>query len=160
MPSINTWGPTVWTFFHALAENVREEKFAEIKITLFGMIKNICSFLPCPDCSLHAKHFLSRVNIDKISNKHDFQSLIYMFHNMVNKKNNKPMYSFSQLQKYRNINVLHAFNQFVKVYNTNGNMNMLTDTFHRGMVVKNTASVLKKNVSAFHYPNTAIPQTN
>ena len=72
---------------------------------------------------------------------------------MVNKKNNKPIYSFSQLQKYKSVHVLHAFNHFVKVYNTNGNMNLITDTFHRGMVVKSVATTLKKNVSAFHYPN-------
>jgi hypothetical protein len=154
MPSINTWGPFVWNFFHALAENVREDKFIEIKLNLFGNIKNICSFLPCPECSLHAKHFLSKVNIDKIKSKQDFRSLIYIFHNMVNKKNNKPLYPFSQLQKYSSINVLHAFNQFVKVYNTNGNMNLLTDTFHRGLVVKNTATFLKSHVSFFHYPKT------
>ena len=155
MPSINTWGPFIWTFFHALAENVREEKFAEIKLNLFGTIKNICSFLPCPECSLHAKHFLSKVNIDKIKTKQDFRSLLYIFHNMVNKKNNKPLYSFSQIQKYSSVNVLHAFNQLVKVYNTNGNMNLLTDTFHRGLVVKNASTFLKNHVSFFHYPKTS-----
>ena len=131
------------------------QKFAEIKLNLFGTIKNICSFLPCPECSLHAKHFLSKVNIDKIKTKQDFRSLLYIFHNMVNKKNNKPLYSFSQIQKYSSVNILHAFNQLVKVYNTNGNMNLLTDTFHRGLVVKNASAFLKNHVSFFHYPKTS-----
>jgi hypothetical protein len=152
MPSINAWGPPTWTFFHTLAENIREEKFTEIKSTLFGIIKNICSFLPCPDCTLHAKHFLNKINIDKITNKQEFRSLLYLFHNIVNKKKNKPMYFFSHLQKYKSVNILSAFNHFVQVYNTHGNMNLMADTFHRGMLVKNIASILLKNIHSFHYP--------
>jgi len=153
MPSLNTWGPPVWTFIHALAENVREDKFGEIKGSLFGTIKNICSFLPCPECSLHAKYFLNKINIQKINDKNEFRTVFYLFHNVVNKKNNKPLYSFSQIQKYKSVHVMHAFNQFVRVYNTKGNMNLLTDTFHRGMVVKNTMTFLKNNVACFHFPN-------
>ena len=69
--SPNVWGPPVWMLLHSLAEKIKEEKFSEIGPQLFNIIKNVCSNLPCPDCSMHATRFFSRVNFSLIKTKTD-----------------------------------------------------------------------------------------
>jgi len=93
------WGPPVWTFFHTLAENINEDGFLNIKISLFSFIKRICTYLPCPDCSQHAIHFLAKVNINKIITKNDFKSMLYVFHNTVNKRKKKKMFNYNNIEK-------------------------------------------------------------
>ena len=98
------WGPPVWTFFHTLAENINEEGFSNIKFSLFSFIKRICNYLPCPDCSHHAIHFLAKVNINKIVTKNDFKNMLYVFHNSVNKRKRKTLFNHANLEKYKRYN--------------------------------------------------------
>jgi len=147
--SINKWGPPVWTLFHCLADKIKEEKFRELGPQLFLLLKKICSNLPCPDCSMHATLFLSKVNFNYIKTKEDFKNMIYIFHNMVNKRKNKPMFNVTDLTVYSNINLINAFNKFVDVYHTHGNMKLLADSFQRKLIVKDIKSWVMKNYNNF-----------
>jgi hypothetical protein len=130
------WGPPIWTFFHTLAEKVNEEYFLNIKHMLFFFIKRICNFLPCPDCSHHANRFLAKVDIGKIKNKLDFKNMLYVFHNTVNKRKNKPLFSYENVNIYKTYNVGVAFNNMVSVYHTKGNMNLIAESFQRNLLIK------------------------
>jgi hypothetical protein len=130
------WGPPIWTFFHTLAEKVNEEYFLSIKTSLFFFIKRICNFLPCPDCSQHANRFLAKVDINKIKSKLDFKNMLYVFHNTVNKRKHKPLFSYVNVNIYKNYNVGTTFNNFVSVYHTKGNMNLIAESFQRNLLVK------------------------
>ena len=145
MPSINIWGPHVWTLFHTLAENIHDDKFNDLKTLLFSHIKSICKFLPCPDCSNHASYFLSKVNIQKIKTRNEFSGLFYIFHNVVNQRVNKPMFPVSQVSKYKQIPIFHAYSNFMNVFHTSGNMNLLNDSFHRTFVLKNITEFFRAN---------------
>lgn len=143
------WGPPVWTFFHTLAENINEDGFLNIKISLFSFIKRICTYLPCPDCSQHAIHFLAKVNINKIITKNDFKSMLYVFHNTVNKRKKKQMFNYNNLEKYKRYNVGSTFNHFVSVYHTKGNMNLIAESFQRNLLVKDLKNWLINNHKYF-----------
>jgi hypothetical protein len=143
------WGPPIWTFFHTLAEKVNEEYFLSIKNTLFFYIKRICNFLPCPDCSQHANRFLAKVDVSKIKNKVDFKNMLYVFHNTVNKRKQKPLFSYVNVNIYKNYNVGTAFNNFVSVYHTKGNMNMIAESFQRNLLVKDLKGWLISNHKYF-----------
>ncbi len=106
------WGPPIWTLFHVIAVNIKEEKFNILGIQFFNLIKKICANLPCPDCSLHATTFLSSVNFSHIKTKEDLINLLYVFHNFVNKRKNKPFFNGSDLEKYKNINKVAVFKNF------------------------------------------------
>jgi len=146
-PSI--WGPPIWTLFHTLIEKIKEENFKNIYMELFNHIKRICSYLPCPDCSQHATLFLSKVKYEHISNKNDFKNMLYVFHNKVNIRKQKKLLPYSELNKYKNYNILAVYNKFVTVYNTKGNMKMLTESFQRQFVIKSFKEWLIKNISNF-----------
>jgi len=155
MPSPNVWGPPVWRLFHCMAEHIREEKFSEFKQPIFTIIKQICAFLPCPDCSKHATEFFRRVEISKIIKKQDFRNLLYIFHNMVNKRLRRPMFYVLHLNQYSKIPIYYALNIFLETFHTRGNMNLLTESFHRGMVVKNIRQFFQTyGKRLFSLPNT------
>ena len=143
------WGPPIWTFFHKLAENVNESHFNKLKTQLFSFIKRICSFLPCPECSKDASLFLGKININKIDNKIEFKKLIYIFHNYVNSKKRKPMYNYSNIDVYKKYNMINVLNNFIKVYNTHGNMNLLTESFQRKLVITDFKKWFLQNIKYF-----------
>lgn len=149
MPSPEVWGPPTWTLFHVLTQKINEEHFKTIMPQLFNHIKRICSFLPCPECSQHAKLFLDKININDIKTKSDLINIFYIFHNVVNQRKRKGLFLYSNLNKYKMINVADAFNSFVTVYNTNGNMKLLTESFHRKLIINQFKMWLKNNIKFF-----------
>lgn len=144
-----TWGPPIWTFFHTLAEKVNEKAFPNIKIAMFFFIKRICNFLPCPECSQHARVFLGRVNINIIKNKSQFKEMLWFFHNSVNKRKRKNFFNFENVNKYKNCNLGVAFNNFIDVYHTKGNMNLIAESFQRSLVMKDLQQWLVSNYKCF-----------
>jgi hypothetical protein len=144
------WGPPVWTLFHCLVEKMREESFPIVGKPLFGFIHKISSFLPCPDCSQHAKSFLAKINISSIKNKNDLKNMIYVFHNAVNKRKNKPLFDYGNVSKlYTNRNLIQVYNNFIRVYQTNGNMNLLTESFQRKLITSNFKKWITQNIRHF-----------
>lgn len=139
------WGPPIWAFFHTLAEKVNEDYFLNIKNSMFFIIKRICKFLPCPDCSQHASIFLAKIDINKIKNKLDFKNMLYVFHNTVNKRKKKLLFSYVKLDTYKNYNIGLVFNHFMSVYHTNGNMNLIAESFQRKLLIKDLKDWLIKN---------------
>lgn len=125
------WGPPTWFFLHTMAEKIKEDSYPIIGKQLITIITQICGLLPCPDCSEHSKQFWGHVKIDNVLNKLDLINLLFVFHNTVNKRKQLLPFPYDNLQYYKNKNIVETFNNFAKNYNTKGNMNMLTESFHR-----------------------------
>jgi len=147
--SPNQWGPPVWTLFHTLIEKSKEESYSIIGSQLYGFIHQICTSLPCDDCSQHAKRFLSKVAVSQIKTKNDLKNLIYVFHNAVNNRKQKPLFKYSDLEIFKTKNVIHVFNEFARNYHTNGNMKLISDNFHRKLILSNMKKWLMQNIQHF-----------
>jgi len=148
--SPNKWGPPIWTFFHTLAEKINPDKFQQIFPQLFNFIFRICRVLPCPDCSLHAVQFLSKVNPAGIKNKDDFRNIMCFFHNIVNRRKQKALFNTINLTSvYGNNNIVVAYNNFVSVFHTKGNMKLLAETFQRKLVLTDFKKWFLNNVQHF-----------
>ena len=146
------WGPAVWTLFHTLAEKVTDEAYPFIKGQLFGQIRRICGFLPCPECSADATIFLAKVNINDLKTKIDFRNTFYLFHNMVNAKKRKPLFNYGNITSYSNYGIVPVINNFISKYNTKGNMKLLAESFQRKMVLDEFKSWFTKTIRAFTPP--------
>ena len=144
-----TWGPPIWTLFHTLAEKVKEDHFNKIGMELFMKIKQICQYLPCPDCSNHANQFLAKVKPETISNKYDFKSMLFFFHNLVNKRKNKKLYNFDNIEVYKDKNIIQCFNNFINAYTVKGNMKLLADTMQRQHIMNGLKKWLQENIDCF-----------
>jgi hypothetical protein len=149
MSPISKWGPSTWTFFHVLAEQINESKYIELHQKLLTLLKRICAYLPCPECSKHATDFLSKITPEQISNKMDFKGMLYTFHNLVNKRNHKFKFQFENLTTYKNTNLKISFVNFVNTYNTKGDMNTVSDTMHRKIVINELQLFLSQNYMHF-----------
>jgi hypothetical protein len=149
--SPNNWGPPIWMLFHSLAEKIKEDKFSETGPQLFSMIRKVCTTLPCPECSMHATTFLSRVDFSTIKTKTNFKHLLYIFHNAVNKRKNKPLFNVLGIANYASSNLILAFNNFVSVYHTRGNMKLLAESFQRNLIIKEFRKWFMTNIQNFDH---------
>lgn len=147
----SVWGPPIWTLFHALAAKVKEDKFVQIKPQLISFIKMICFNLPCPNCAMHAKSVLAKIRFERILNPTMLQNFLYTFHNSVNKRKNKPEFDRTKLPVYADVNLVSAFNNFVAVFHTRGNMKMLAESFQRAQIVKSFKKWFANNLQHFNH---------
>ena len=150
MPGPDTWGPPVWALFHTIAAKVNDKYFVKLKPSMFVFIKLISQNLPCPKCAFEASTFLAKIDINKINTKQEFINLIYLFHNFVNKKKSKPLFDHQNLNIYNNSNIYSAFNNFARVYHTRGNMQLLTESFHRNLTLRELKKWVAANGRAFN----------
>jgi hypothetical protein len=68
---------------------------------------------------------------------------------MVNAKKRKPLFNYGNISIYQNLNIANVFNNFVSVYNTKGNMKLLTESFQRSLIVKDLRRWLMANHDSF-----------
>jgi len=149
MPAPSVWGPPTWTLLHTLAEKIHEEDFNKLIPQMFMLIKRICAYLPCPDCSQHATQFLAKLKPEQMATKIEFKNTLYLFHNMVNARKKKPLFNYGNINYYQNLNIFNVFNNFVSIYNTKGNMKLLSESFQRLLVIKDLKRWLINNINSF-----------
>ena len=138
MASREEWGNITWYLFHGLAEKIKEDKFMENKNLLIKILKSVCQNLPCPDCSEHATKMLNNLNYEGIKNKEDFKKFIFKFHNIINTKLNKKLFTEEELVKYKTINMSIIFNYFFKIYSIgNRSEKMMMFTAFKNVFISN-----------------------
>jgi hypothetical protein len=145
----DVWGPPIWTLFHTLAAKMNPTAYPWMVHSTFAMIRQICKYLPCPECSHDATMFLNKIDINKYKTKEDFKMLLYLFHNYVNVKKRKPLFPFSNISKYETFYLNGVVNRFIQNYHTKGNMRLLTESFQRAFVIRQFIYWYKTNYLAF-----------
>lgn len=148
--SPNHWGPPTWIFLHTFAEKIKEESFPMIGSHIVYLMMQVCFNLPCPECSQHARTFWSRVTPSNIKTKIDLINLLYVFHNIVNKRKHQLLFKYIDLQYYKTRNIVETFNQFAKNFNTKGNMKLLNESFHRKLMLTSLKNWIMSNLQHFN----------
>jgi len=146
---VSRWGPPTWNFFHTLAEKINEDNFSAVFPQVVSILKQICKNLPCPDCANHATQFLEKVNFANIKTKSDFKNIMYFFHNTVNRRKRKTPFDMKNLELYGKNNIITAYNNFIAVYHTSGNMKLLADSFQRKIIVNQLKKWMVANIQFF-----------
>lgn len=92
------WGPGLWSFLHISSANYVPGSIEKRRMTREFII-SLPFMLPCNDCSEHAKKYVSdnKNRLDEIcaSKKGVFEFYVD-FHNFVNFKHGKKMYSYQE----------------------------------------------------------------
>ena len=143
------WGPPIWLFFHTITAKVKDDLDINVYKGLFRIIKTICKNLPCPTCSSDATLFLSKINEDVINSKQKLINNIYIFHNYVNSKNKKKLFNYNMILNYNQLDLALTIRQFIRAYNTQGNMNLISESFQRQLAVKEFRRWMRTNITAF-----------
>lgn len=147
--SPSSWGPSTWIFMHTLACKIKEDSFPIIGQKLISALIQICSNLPCPECAQHSKQFWNKVKVSNITNKTDLINLLFVFHNMVNKRKQTKPFKYENLEYYNSRNVVETYNSFSRNFNTRGNMNLINESFHRNMMLASLRTWLMSNIGHF-----------
>jgi len=101
-----SWGSPTWIFLHTLVEKIKDEHFSKMRNEVLKNIYLICTNLPCPECSMHAKNYLNGQNFNTIVNKSQLKTMLYDFHNSVNLRKGYPMFNVVDLQSTYNEEIL------------------------------------------------------
>jgi hypothetical protein len=106
------WSIPTWMFFHGLAEKIDNDYYKTHNKEVFDIVNIICQNLPCPYCRVNATKYLKKIHINTLKTKEDLKMFFFDFHNHVNKKLGKKIFAKSILNKYKNINIFHAYKWF------------------------------------------------
>ena len=101
------WGGITWVFLHTLSYKIHPEHYLLIKQIVWHHIKQLCSNLPCPECAKHATQYLKTMAVPET--KERLIQVLVDFHNVVNRKIGKPLFSIQDMPKYGTVNLNTAF---------------------------------------------------
>lgn len=95
--SPDVWGPSTWTFLH-LAVMAEPDDFDKSRLMLYKRFYTLLQeLLPCQKCRMHLKdNMKSLKNIESLGSKRELFDWTTQLHNLVNKANNKPLYSIDK----------------------------------------------------------------
>ena len=146
------WGEPTWFFLHTISEKVKPESFGIVRVDLLRHIYNICTNLPCPFCSKHAKMHLDSINFNNIYTKDDLKHMLFVFHNIVNMKKQHPQFPIEELDaKYSRANTRNIFTHFIIHFNdTYRSPGMIADDLFRKQLSKGLIEWFNKNSIHFN----------
>lgn len=145
------WGRPIWTFFHLLAHKVKDSDFDVIRLEILNTIFSICTVLPCPVCSEHAKRYLQSINFNNIRTKRELKIMICNFHNEVNKRKGYPIFNAEQLDEtYDGMNFVDSINSFVFHFeDKHRSAKLMADDMMRAKIAIIVKNWIKQNIQHF-----------
>ena len=144
------WGPPTWMFFHCFAEKINPSFYEKNYIKCFGIIKKICSSLPCPICQHHAMSYLKRINVHSLRKKDQFKRFLFNFHNYANANTHKKTENINILRKYEKgifINISKYF--FQNFYSRQLLLRNFSMQMYEKKILKEIKDWLTKNIGHF-----------
>ena len=94
------WGPSAWTFLHTITINYPNNPNYEIKMKYKELFENLQHTIPCEKCAIHYKENLNKYPLEAaLESKELLVKWLIDIHNEVNKKNNKKIYSYEEVNK-------------------------------------------------------------
>lgn len=144
------WGNPTWTLLHTMAANVSEANFFENRLEILNIIFAICTNLPCPVCSDHAKSNLNKIGFLRIRTKSDLIEILFNFHNEVNLSKGYTAFSRALISKYASTNFRHILANFINAFNkSSGGGRYLAAEMFRSRLTVRLQNWFNKNVSMF-----------
>lgn len=145
------WGPPTWLFLHTLAEKVKDTHFSKLRNDLLKNVFTICTNLPCPECSMHAKIYLNNINFNAIQTKSQFKLMLWEFHNSVNRRKGYNVFNEVDLEKTYKEQVLTStfYNFLVKFKDRGANNRFISEDMYRKEITKNLVNWFNINKEHF-----------
>lgn len=146
------WGEPVWFFLHTIAHKVKDESFATLRGDILKHIYTICTNLPCPDCSGHAKNYLSGINFNNIRTKTDLKNMLFEFHNSVNRRKGFVEFPKEELdRKYDSANFSAIVNYFINAFlDRHASPRMISDDMYRARLTQVIKQWISENFTHFN----------
>ena len=150
-PKKMKWGEPTWFLLHTLCEKVKTDSFASIRSELLYNIYTICTNLPCPVCSDHAKQYLNSINFNSILTKQDLKIILFNFHNQLNAKKGFPIFTENDLnEKYSKANTINIIYNFIDSFlDKNRSPQMIANDMFRRRIASKLGEWFTNNIIHF-----------
>ena len=66
----------------------------------FSFVRHISEHVPCHVCRMESRVYLSKVDCEELQTKECFKLFLFMFHNDVNRRLGKRLFTLSELNNY------------------------------------------------------------
>ena len=146
------WGSAVWYALHTISVKIKEEEFARVRSELLEFINLICTNLPCPDCSSHAKTYLEKINFKTILTKEDLKKMLHQFHNSVNARKGYALFPYEKVDEmYSLANTVAILHNFILHFQDRKyrSIKLLATDLNRALLTNELKKWFKQNISAF-----------
>lgn len=145
------WGEPTWFLLHTLSIKVKDEYFHQIRQDLLNRIYAICTNLPCPTCSEHAKTYLDGINFNTIQTKEDLKRMLHVFHNSVNQRKGYPIFPYEEVEsKYSLAITNNIIVNFMKHFSDrNHNIKLVAGDMMRFQLCDVLKKWFNSNIQAF-----------
>jgi hypothetical protein len=146
------WGEPTWFLLHTLSVKIKDDDFLRIRQELLHNIYSICTNLPCPTCSDHAKKYLDGINFNAIQTKEDLKKMLHSFHNSVNQRKGYPFFPYEELDtKYSLAITNNIIVNFMKYYSDRShNIKLVAGDLMRFQLCEILKKWFNANIHAFH----------
>ena len=147
-----TWGGPTWMFLHTIVEKIKDENFPRLRNDLFKNIYMICTNLPCPECSMHAKNYLNGVNFNSITTKTQLKTMLYEFHNSINIRKGFELFKIVDLDLTYREQVLHVtfYNFLIKFKDRSASNRFIHEDIYRSQLSKDLIKWFNANKEYFN----------
>lgn len=144
-----TWGPITWYFLHSFLEKIPDDIYQREKVTIINYILSICSNLPCESCTEHATTYLKpRLRVQYFNNISSLKTFMYNFHNEVNKRTKKPI--FTDFNIYKRSKFIKIYELFRQTFLQNTVLSRkYNGTMFRKHIIKNIDNFVNKYINYF-----------
>lgn len=107
------WAQPTWYFFHTFAEKINKKFYESNQGMCFNIIRQICFNLPCPECRKHATNYISKISLHSVKTKEDLIFILFTFHNDVNRRLGKRLFTWDELNMYKRAKTISIFKLFL-----------------------------------------------
>ena len=148
----SVWGPAIWYLFHTLAFKMKNQHFDEMKNSLLDFFVLVSANLPCPECTEHAQQETRNLDKSKITNKKELCTYFLNFHNKVNARTKKKIFTIQEyISKYKQavtINIVSNF--FINMTKSDHNVKLMINSFYKTKAIASLKTWIAKNYSKFN----------
>lgn len=147
-----SWGGPTWVFLHTIAEKIKDEHFTRLRSEILKNIYVICTNLPCPECSLHAKNYMNGVNFNTLITKSHLKTMLYEFHNSINSRKGYELFNAVDLYSTYNEQVLSVtfYNFLIKFKDRGANNRYIHEDIYRAQISKDLVNWFNVNKEYFN----------
>lgn len=144
------WGPIVWNLLHCLTIKIKDTAFISDRYTLLYIISSICTNLPCPECSSHARKLIKKYKFLQIPNKKTLIHIMFLIHNEVNVRTKKKNEDKKIIDMYQNKDMKRVVLNYIKMNNQIvSSSNMMLYSFHKNLFLDKFKKYIVSNIDNF-----------
>ena len=96
----NVWGPHLWLFLHVMSLSYAKNRLRPTKkekTHMFQFLYHLQFTLPCSSCRTNYAKYFER-HPPRLNTRRELFEWLVDLHNAINRKNNKPLFTYTQVE--------------------------------------------------------------